>query len=327
MDRAISQALASLVPGWNSALPPELLELAASLLAQSRNQASSLKAEEEIARTYTCSHLACERAARVTATPTKTPPTTSRKPVRTVPRPPYSVRHKRKRESTISEAVPSWAMPVIRALCKRLDAPAAPAHIFAGVSSILTLPPPTDDSVGDDEMEQLRSLSIESLIVAVYILVRTRLLGVETDPIAYPAQRDKALTVLGQLRKGEAATLATDSASVNDWMRAIRRGCWAELDWFANVSQGAGLSLNELGVGPVNDYEGSRMDDDETLVHGSYKPDGLAPEKPYLQPGLGTMDRVDYLSEEKRADYQVWKNNILARIERMEKAERSQKLG
>lgn len=34
--------------------------------------------------------------------------------------------------------------------------------------------------------------------------------------------------------------------------------------------------------------------------------------------------RVDYLSDEKRADYQVWKKSILARIDRIEKAERAQ---
>ncbi len=33
--------------------------------------------------------------------------------------------------------------------------------------------------------------------------------------------------------------------------------------------------------------------------------------------------RVDYLSDEKRADYQVWKKGILARIDRIEKAERA----
>lgn len=35
------------------------------------------------------------------------------------------------------------------------------------------------------------------------------------------------------------------------------------------------------------------------------------------------QDRVDYLSDEKRADYQIWKKDILARIDRMEKAERA----
>lgn len=62
MDKAVVQALNGLVPELNGPLPSELLELAVSLLAQSRNKASSLKPEEEIARTYACAHLACERS-------------------------------------------------------------------------------------------------------------------------------------------------------------------------------------------------------------------------------------------------------------------------
>lgn len=63
MNRSVEQALTSLIPRHNGALPPELLELASSLLAQSRNKASNLKAEEEIGRTYACANIACERSA------------------------------------------------------------------------------------------------------------------------------------------------------------------------------------------------------------------------------------------------------------------------
>ncbi|KAK0741846.1 origin recognition complex subunit 6-domain-containing protein [Apiosordaria backusii] len=61
MNRSIEQALLSLIPTHNAALPPPLTELASSLLAQSRHKASTLKAEEEIARPYACAHIACDR--------------------------------------------------------------------------------------------------------------------------------------------------------------------------------------------------------------------------------------------------------------------------
>ncbi|KAK7723768.1 hypothetical protein SLS64_000099 [Diaporthe eres] len=50
MSRQIEQALLSLLPTQNSNLPPPLIELAGSLLAQSRLRASTLKAEEDVAR-------------------------------------------------------------------------------------------------------------------------------------------------------------------------------------------------------------------------------------------------------------------------------------
>ncbi|KAK4101095.1 hypothetical protein N658DRAFT_472120 [Parathielavia hyrcaniae] len=61
MNRTIEQALLSLLPTHNSTLPQPLADLASSLLAQSRHRASTLKAEEEIARPFACAHLACDR--------------------------------------------------------------------------------------------------------------------------------------------------------------------------------------------------------------------------------------------------------------------------
>lgn len=61
MNRSIEQTLLSLLPTHNSDLPEPLTQLASSLLAQSRNRASTLKAEEEVARLYACANLACDR--------------------------------------------------------------------------------------------------------------------------------------------------------------------------------------------------------------------------------------------------------------------------
>jgi hypothetical protein len=61
MDKSLSQSLCGLIPTLPLPLPAALLDLSTSLLAQSRIQARSLKAEEEIARSYACAHLACER--------------------------------------------------------------------------------------------------------------------------------------------------------------------------------------------------------------------------------------------------------------------------
>jgi hypothetical protein len=61
MSRQIEQALLSMMPTYGSNLPPSLVELAGSLLAQSRHRASTLKAEEEVARQYACANIACDR--------------------------------------------------------------------------------------------------------------------------------------------------------------------------------------------------------------------------------------------------------------------------
>lgn len=61
MERSTAQILNGLIPTITGPLPPGLFELAVSLLAQSRSKASSLKADEEIARAYACANIACER--------------------------------------------------------------------------------------------------------------------------------------------------------------------------------------------------------------------------------------------------------------------------
>ncbi|KAK6072632.1 origin recognition complex subunit 6 [Seiridium cupressi] len=79
MSRSLEPTLLSLLPTLPSAssLPPQLIELASSLLAQSRHNASTLKAEEEVARLYACAHIACERL----KTTLDLPPIQARPPV------------------------------------------------------------------------------------------------------------------------------------------------------------------------------------------------------------------------------------------------------
>lgn len=60
MSRAVEANLLSLLPTQSANLPPPLVDLASSLLAQSRHN-STLKQDEEIARSYACCHIACER--------------------------------------------------------------------------------------------------------------------------------------------------------------------------------------------------------------------------------------------------------------------------
>ncbi|KAK6414930.1 hypothetical protein LTR95_017656, partial [Oleoguttula sp. CCFEE 5521] len=60
MATAIERSLHLIVPTAPS-LPSTLIDLASSLLAQSRAKVPKLKQDEEIARTYACCHLACER--------------------------------------------------------------------------------------------------------------------------------------------------------------------------------------------------------------------------------------------------------------------------
>ena len=61
-NNPVLQPLLTLLPSYNpTTLPPRLLNLATSLLTQSRQRASHLKADEEIARPHACAEIAVDR--------------------------------------------------------------------------------------------------------------------------------------------------------------------------------------------------------------------------------------------------------------------------
>lgn len=213
-----------------------------------------------------------------------------------------------------------------------MGAPAAPHHVFAGVSSILA------------SLEQQSAIEIPAMIVAVYILVTTRLAGTETAPDKYQIRRDLALEIVKDAARNDEAYMEVSNADIDSFMREVKDQKWTQMDWFRNITPGAGVGLNEGAEDNAED--GS---DDDGADEGGLLPvttrnigrrDSL--EQDYLQAGLGTMvwtsfsflrchfskltylqmrDQVDYLSDHRRREYQVWKKEILIQIEELEKGQ------
>lgn len=211
--------------------------------------------------------------------------------------------------------MPKWVMPAIRVLCEELGAPAAPPHIYAGVSSILTLQAPVQkvDNPAKNEKEQRQSkvrqakgpiqgdTKIPALIVAVSLLVYTCLSGKSTPPAEYARRKLLSLNALrGHVPQAAVAPAGagqetqnklddrnnvSEPADVDAWFREIRDRGWTQLDWFKNVGQGAGLGVDEKG--PATDNEAEEEEEDSWTVRKGFGDN--AEEKEYLQAGLGTM--------------------------------------
>lgn len=166
-----------------------------------------------------------------------------------------------------------------------MGARAAPHHIFAGVSSILA------------SQEQQSAVKIPALIVAVYILVMTRLAGTGTAPDEYQNRRTLALEVVKDAARKDEASIEVGNADVDNCMREIKDQKWTQMDWFGNIIPGAGVDLDE---GAEDDAKGGPDDDEDD--EGDLLPvtrrtvgerDSL--EQDYLQAGLGTMVRLPFL--------------------------------
>ena len=389
MNRAIEQALTSLLPRLNTDLPSQLTELTSSLIAQSRLKASNLSQDEEIARTYCCANIACERlkttlnlpkieprppvaprvykklyghldTALVAQRQQRSPKKIQRGDVQELPQPPPKTPTKRKatnptvasaskkgRQTPSKEAslaqykkvttarkselqhgergleIPAWIHPMIRGLCAKLEAKGAAPHVLAGVSSVLTLPTPKlVDGKGTGKER------IPALLAAVFILARTRLLGVTTDGKEYVGLRKQILNGIRELRtdkelikkvsgiqkgkKGWEGYGEVVGKDVDAWLMELSAKGWVELDWFGNIESGAGLGLPEWV--DYDNYELQNEEDDEE------------DEGEETMMGLGTMlqDKVDFLSKRKRDEYKVWKESFMRRLEQAEEAEKKQ---
>lgn len=193
-------------------------------------------------------------------------------------------------------------MPLIRRICKALGAPAAPHHVFAGVSSILTLPAPNQED-RQTERDSVEQVNVAAVIIAVYVLVYTRLSGVSMTPEEFIRQRTAAIHAVQGSGIQEAVDEASDgseiAARVNNWMREVSGNGWIELDWFANVSEGCGLNL-DTGPGDADELSG---DDREDLLHSSSIVERLEvdddEDNNVLRPGLGTMVGKAFVPEGK----------------------------
>ena len=212
-------------------------------------------------------------------------------------------------QATVSN-MPSWIMPVIRHMCKKLGALAAPHHVFAGVSSII----PTERRPED--------LNIVALMITLFLLVLTRLTGVETGQAEYSQRKKLALEAVEEAMNQKGESMKCNEANIDDYMRQVKTYHWTDMDWFGNVAVGSGLLRQESdSEDPQADDDAGDDDEDRLLPQLSDKfVSSLSEEEDFLQAGLGTMmdERVDYLSDARRRSYDRWKTEMLLKIDELE---------
>lgn len=250
-----------------------------------------------------------------TATPTRTPSRANRTILK------YEV----------PRDIPVWIAPVIRRLCKESQAPAAIPSVIAGVTSILTMPSPIPTERGkyapgseEEAAAALPEFKTPALIAMVYFFVKTKLLGKEIGGKDYGEGKKVALTILEKARQDEelksamAKKMTKDSDWMRDWEYISRKDIdtwlpeiagkgWLELDWFANIQAGAGISGN------TETEPGTPRKDKRRKIEPAE----------FLQAGLGTMmqDRVDFLTDKKRQEYEAWSQAVLQTISDMRKTQ------
>ena len=175
-------------------------------------------------------------------------------------------------------------MPAIRQICKTLKTPAAPHHVYAGVSSILSLPALTTT-------ENNGEVNIPALVVVTYSLVITRLRGVKDKPAEYKRQNDTALEIVKEVGGDSSKNIDVNIHEIQKCMEQVQSQKWTLMDWFGNIPIGAGVENPRDFEDSLVEGSDDDVEDDEIrmpVIRDDLDKDSeLAPA--YLQPGLGTM--------------------------------------
>ncbi|KAG6006145.1 hypothetical protein E4U54_000214 [Claviceps lovelessii] len=369
MSRQIEQALLSLMPTYGSDLPSSLVELAGSLLAQSRHRASTLKADEEIARQYACANIACERL----KTCLDLPPIVPRPPIppriynrlyahldNILPNPSSTPRSSRvrtpslrKREiddtptakSSQARAVPSratptkemslarfrtpskaasalrarkaevlgsrdrvhpWIQPVIRHMCAESGQKRLAPTVFAGVEyTLLPAGRPTEDAWVVQH--------VTDLVAALYFFVMMRVrsitsAGAEIDREGYVPMRKEILALLTRASQQVTVPEYEDADAFWEGWRSIKsrdfdaavakvnENSWLSGDWYEGIA-------DVLGSTAQADADMSDREQEDRQ-----------PPLPTRRTDAMLQEQNDFLSEAKKADFAVWRDNMLAKI-------------
>lgn len=189
-------------------------------------------------------------------------------------------------------------------MCTELSSKNAIPHVLAGVETILCLPP--SNLSEEDAKHPQPGDHIPALVAAIWFFVIHGLSDKETTKQEFKELRDKIFKVFGTVKDDEeiiakvggddeelwAGWESTDTKVIQSWIVTITGRNWLDLDWYTNIEN---EGQNGIDV-QIQLEEEVRVSEKRKL-------------------GTTMQDGYDYLSEENKEKYRVWKETMLATID------------
>ena len=212
---------------------------------------------------------------------------------------------------------PSFVMPAVRELCKAYGTNEMAPHVYTGACVALRLaelwPRPADEK----ELSKDFEADVTYMVVALYLMTLTRM------------QRGKMTTKILRgvsSRAVEVFEALSGTKKIEAWIKRINKeGYCKGQDWWDSVPEEVlDFSLDAVDL-VQGENEAPTVDDveDDELVSSRRTKRDLEEDDPegVLLTGLGTMmqDAVDWLSAEKKAAFRSWKQDMLKKLDRMDK--------
>jgi origin recognition complex subunit 6 len=243
--------------------------------------------------------------------------------------------------------LPQWTMPMVRHICETCDAPRAATHVYAGVESVYRAlqsaaqraeageaATPSKrrrssggdvDKVTSDVLPMPTDEQIPALIIAVYLVTAEAMQG-QVRPTANKSRQRKAQSAAEAfLVTQENTAIEIKPKDVEIYLQASKQG-WTEMEWYKNLriandddnnnGTNHGADYDELS-GPNTPRRRPAKTPLRRKEKHSQRKIGDEDQNPAgLLPGLGTMFQpaVDWLSEERRAEFEEWKEELLGSV-------------
>jgi origin recognition complex subunit 6 len=243
--------------------------------------------------------------------------------------------------------LPAFTMPLVRHVCKACKLPRAATHVYAGVESVYRALQSTaqraereggtpskrrrsnggdTDTVDQEVMPVPTEEQIPALIATVYLMTAQAMRG-QTGAAASKLQQRKTQTAIEAFfdtQENAAVTLPPDSLrkDFETYTQAATTQGWTDMEWYKNLG-----STNDTAADAATSHDEDngpatpRRQPAKTPLRRKEKHSqrriGEDEQNPAgLLPGLGTMFQpaVDWLSEERRAEYHSWKEDLLGEV-------------
>jgi origin recognition complex subunit 6 len=243
--------------------------------------------------------------------------------------------------------LPAFTMPLIRHVCEACKLPRAATHVYAGVESIYRALQTTAqrsereggtpskrrrsnggdvDTVTSESMAVPTDEQIPALVAAVYLMTAQAMRGQSGAAATKLQQRKTQTAVSAFFTTQEDATVTTQpdqlQKDTETYIQAATSQGWTNMEWYKTLS-----STNDTNTDAATGHDEDngpatpRRQPAKTPLRRKEKHSqrkiGEEEENPAgLLPGLGTMFQpaVDWLSEERRAEFDAWKEDLLREV-------------
>lgn len=245
-------------------------------------------------------------------------------------------------EDSGASDLPAFTMPLIRHVCETCKLPRAATHVYAGVESVYRAMQTTAQSAereGGTPSTRRRSNGVDAdtvtssmisvptdeqipaLVAAVYLMTAQAMRG-QSGTAATKLQQRKtqtAVTTFFATQDPPAVTIQPDQLheDTETYIQAATSQGWTDMEWYRKLSSTEEATGHDEDNGPSTPRRQPAKTPLRRKEKHSQRKIGEEGENPAgLLPGLGTMFQpaVDWLSEERRAEFGAWKEDLLVEV-------------